>query len=103
MIEDSKPILFLFLSGTLDVVLTIVTVLSGWAVEINPLVSWISPKWMMCIVEMVGFSLLCLILIPIYKKYNGRYPVKTMAYSWGSVHLAGAFSGAVILVGMLAS
>ena len=91
--DGIKPILFLFMTGAYDILFTTVVVLAGWADEINPLVNWISPEWLMCLVMVIGNLILCLIAFPVYEKFNDRYPIKTALYSLGAVHIAGAFSG----------
>jgi len=95
--DGIKPITFLFITGTIDVILTTIVVLSNWAIEVNPIVSWITPTWLMCIVEMVGFAGLCLLVIRIYERYKEKYPLNTIIYSWGTIHIACSFSSLFVL------
>jgi hypothetical protein len=99
-----KPIMFLFMTGAYDILFTTLVVLPGWAEEINPLVNWISPNWLMCLVMAIGNLALCLIAFPVYDRFNDRYPIKTALYSLGAVHIAGAFSGlmaiAIVVMGL---
>ena len=85
------------MTGALDILFTTLVVLKGWADEINPIVNWIKPEWVMCTVMVIGNLILCLLAIPVYEKYNSKYPVKTSLYSLGAVHIAGAFSGLVAI------
>ena len=100
--DGIKPILFLFMTGAFDILFTTLVVLKGWADEINPIVNWISPEWLMCSIMVIGNLAICLLAFPIYERFNHRYPVKTALYSLGAVHIAGAFSGlmAIIIVVM---
>ena len=73
MIEEDPPIapvLFTFIAGTIDIILTIIVIINGLGSEANPMYNWIHPDWLM-FYGMIGFNLvLGLILIPLIKKYK---------------------------------
>ena len=99
--DGIKPILFLFMTGALDILFTTLVVLKGWTDEMNPIVNWISPEWLMCSVMVIGNLILCLVAFPVYEKFGQEYPIKTALYSLGAVHIAGAFSGFATIIIMV--
>lgn len=66
MIDETKPILFLFLAGAVDILVTQIVIFMGWGIEMTEYYNWISPDWLMCLYMIVVNLVFCLALLYFY-------------------------------------
>jgi hypothetical protein len=64
--HDIKPIVFLYLSGAIDILLTIICIYMGWGYETTTLYTWISPVWLMCLFMVLANTIFCLFMAVAY-------------------------------------
>ena len=57
---DTKPILFLFLAGVIDVFVTLIVLFMDWGTETTIYYNWITPMWLMCLYMIVVNLVFCL-------------------------------------------
>jgi fatty acid desaturase len=108
---DIKPIMFLYLSGAIDILLTTIVICLGWGYETTTLYNWISPIWLMLLSMVLVNTVLCLMMMVVYiilhKQENPA--VKTMytgfailLYGCGVSRLVfGAGSGVYVMMTVL--
>lgn len=61
--NSSRPVLFLFLAGVIDVLVTMIVVFTGWGYEMTEVYNWISPSWLMFLYMIVVNLVFCLGLL----------------------------------------
>jgi hypothetical protein len=60
---DTKPILFLFLAGAVDIAVTLLVLFMDWGTESTIYYNWVTPMWLMCLYMIVVNLVLCLGLL----------------------------------------
>lgn len=60
---DTKPILFLFLAGAVDIAVTLLVLFMDWGTESTIYYNWITPMWLMCLYMIVVNLVFCLALL----------------------------------------
>jgi cytochrome b subunit of formate dehydrogenase len=111
MTPDIKPVMFLYLSGAIDILITTVVIYIGWGYEVNPVYTWIQPTWAMLLSMGLANLLMCLltlIAVMIAADYQSKYiQVMRKGFDWVlygcglSRLVVGAGSGVVIIAGVL--
>lgn len=111
MTPDIKPVMFLYLSGAIDILITTVVIYIGWGYEVNPVYTWIQPTWAMLLsmgLANLLFGLVSLIAVIIIANSDNKYIQKIrmgfdmVLYGCGLSRLVfGAGSGVVIIAGVL--
>ena len=107
---DIKPVMFLYITGVLDILITIICVFNGWANETTTLYAGIQPIWLMCLTMVLANTAMCLMVAAgYYLLHEHRANHKAadiilsglviMIYGFGLIRLYVAGKGLVILVG----
>jgi hypothetical protein len=109
---DSKPVLFLYMAGVIDIFITAIVVYTGWGYEATEYYNWIQPSWLMFLYMITVNLVFCLGLMYFYdalSKNNSHVMVKLLLltfnlffYFAGFARLAiGAGSGIAIIASMV--
>ena len=102
MSESIRPIMFLYLSGAIDIFLTIICVFTGWGVETNTLYNWIVPNWLMCLAMILVNTAFCIFMAVacsiLQKNYDNPFAKSTLIL-WGSLFYLGGIGRTVFGAG----
>jgi hypothetical protein len=110
--EDVSPILFYFISGAIDVFVTMIVIFNGWGYEATETYNWVQPVWLMFVFMITANLVFCLIPILPYKyMYQKRHRIESQIclivsnvfmYSGGLARLiVGAGSGLLIIASVV--
>jgi hypothetical protein len=110
--DDIKPVLFLFLCGTIDIFVTMIVVFNDWGYESTEIYNWVQPIWLMFVFMIMVNLVFCLMPVLPYQymyKHHNRIESKlclavsnVFMYTGGLARLiVGAGSGIAIIVSVV--
>lgn len=87
---DIKPVMFLYLSGAIDILITTIVIYLGWGWETTTLYNWISPTWLMLLSMVLANTAFCLLLMSAYMiLHKQEHPAIKATYAGFAVLLYG--------------
>lgn len=90
MTPDIKPVVFLYLSGAIDILITTVVIYLNWGHEVTTLYTWISPVWLMLLSMVIANTLFCLLCMSAYIiLHKQEHPAIKATYAGFAVLLYG--------------
>lgn len=111
MTVNTKPPLFLFAAGAIDILITTTVIYTGIGEEVNTLYTWIQPTWAMLLSMGLVNLLICLgaliAVIIIANNENAHIQSMKAGFDWVlygcgvSRLVVGAGSGVVVIAGVL--